>query len=487
MAHDFPGDSIPTSQNQSYVKSGNRRVVDVEQDFENLPEYGDRNAVVFPQAFKEGYYDDLLHNHLQGIQRLDDGEFFVYSGGVKDLKIGNLIFIKYTCPHHHPTNSKTLLKGPVASNMWEGVQSLTINPECHIYKLTDGDYWHVGGISSMGDVLVAAVEDENDPQAKSRILFINVEDPYSPYVYEKHIDRDPDHKCGAATAIKLSDGRILCACWTDSGDPFNDSSKVHRMDFYISQDQHVNSDYTHVKRIFYKDITNRKSHSGRGSYRYPAFQSIQFIQQENGEIYLIGMFNTSSIGGGKNKAYLFKVELDNSPEIVQDVTYIKDHEFFSDSRFYNMAAGGCVYVNSYKELTLYGTPYRIRNRREISFAEFCVPMKKPLPKITDRSHSRIELYSDPNYKGPYLKIIGDKYTAIPDFNDYQYGGKRLDNAVSSTRFIIPENDKYLLHNRPFWTRRSNDKIYKLVGTGEVVEKNQFPPTYDSIASSSKYE
>ena len=188
-------------------------------------------------AFPKREYKRIANNHFQGIQRLNDGIHVVLSGGSKQSHCSNL-FITKLGSHRRGT-------GSIGTNLMRGSKPDEEDILEAIILLDDAEYWHAGGISTCGDILVVPLERD---EIGARIVFLNMKDPVNPIQYQNEIFR-PNGKAGSASLIRLPNGYFLCAVWTEH--------TGHHFNFYLSDVPDITSTYERpCLRVNYEDIVN---------------------------------------------------------------------------------------------------------------------------------------------------------------------------------------------------------------------------------------
>ncbi|MEM9819809.1 MAG: hypothetical protein AAF985_02000 [Bacteroidota bacterium] len=403
-------------------------------DFYNWHDQPHFIAVGDNDAFPKKEYKRITNNHFQGIQRLNNGKHVVLSGGSKKSGCSNL-FITRLGSHGRKTE-------PIGTNLLR--KSIPDRKDIleAIILLDDEAYWHAGGISICGDILVVPLEGDG---LGSRILFLNMKNPTQPIQYQNEIFR-PNKKAGAAALIRLPNGHFLCAVWTeDTG---------HHFDFYLSDQPDITSTYfKHVLRFDYQRIRNRNK-------KEPSFQGISFVQQGH-LIYIIGTGNTQKLAPvirGVNYAYLFEIRLraettvSNTPQLLaMDILQVGKRTFGNGKNFYDMGAAGGVFVSRGGRVSMY-SGHHWRRKSMLRFAEFDPPLMASDPELTQLEGATIELYQHKNFKGRCLKLLGVQAddTAIADYRQIFVQKMDYENQVSSIRVHLPKGLRYALYdNRSF--------------------------------------
>ena len=170
---------------------------------------------------------------------------------------------------------------------------------------------------------------------------------------------------------------------------------------------------------------------------------------------------------GKNRAHLFRIELKdettqkNDPKLLKPkMTYLGDRAFSNVAKQYNFDAGTGFYITDEKTLAMYAiTHYRVGNM--IKMAEFYPILRSKEIKHIDESI--IELYEHRDFKGKCLRIYGQKFSTIRDYDKIKVEGKPFRNKVSSVKFIIPKGNTYRLYDDV----NLRLKVKDLEGTGKL--------------------
>ncbi|MEM8906284.1 MAG: hypothetical protein AAGD05_00445 [Bacteroidota bacterium] len=459
-----PPEAVPEPfvQNLPLAEYANPQAQHVLWDFYNWHPKAHYIAVLDNNAFPQKEYQRITHNHFQGIQRLNDGEHVVLSGGSKHSQCSNL-FVVHLGSHERRT-------APIGSNLLKNGQPHHTDLLKAIILLDNQRYWHAGGISVCGDILVVPLETETD----SRIIFLNMRNPTDPIQYQNEIFR-PTQKAGATSLMQLPNGHFLCAVWTEDGG--------HHFDFYLSDIPHITSTYHHHHfRVDYERIRNR-------SKKKPRFQGIHFIQQDS-TIYLTGTGNTDKltpITKGTDQAHLFEIKLNaQTMEAVDpvlhrvDIQQVARREFDSGKNYYDMGAAGGAFVNAAGRLSMY-SGHHWRRSGYLRFAEFDPPLLGSATELVDPDKAIIELYSDKQFKGLCLKLFGidEDHTTILDYSKVCVQRLNFENKVSSARIYLPKGYTYVLYEK----RNFRGKQLRLKGTGYVQEYADFGEFNDRTTAS----
>jgi len=469
---DYPGEDINHRTSLGAPKNArNHRVKDVVKSFYTLPNKGDYIGVKEQQTFPSQEYTSV-DNHLQGIQRLSKGDYFVISGGSGKDKIGNLFFLRLN-DYKGKSNAQKKINGPLGSNLLHFNHNAGQYPDkdaiVYITKLIKGSEWHVGGLSICGDILAVPTESKKN----STIRFLDVSQPESPSIYPHTIKRK-GRKAGGVSLTKLSNNYFLCIVFTDSDE------QPPRFDFYLSKKNKLefNSD------IYFSYPYERLIPS---DHETPNLQSIQIIEQTDGKLYILGAENTKKtapILSGSNRLFLYLLELDektlqnSNPKMGQPlITKVGQRTMDEGGNFYNMGAGMGAYITPNHELSLYAT-HHWRQNESIRFGEF-FPFLTVQNKISHKTHDiRIELFEHTNFNGDCLRIYGSEINEVADFGKIFVRGKSFNDKVSSLRFLLPSDKKIV-----FWEDKNFvGKKLEFTGKNTLQEFSKLDALGDEFSS-----
>ncbi len=299
-------------------------------------------------------------NHFQGMQRLRKGKFMVISGGDVTEPVSHLFVIRM---------GSRKAKGAWGSNL---SQSLHPPQNDKIVKTIplDKDRWHAGGISRSGDLL--AVPLENKKKKKSKIIFLDVNDPVNPLLLDCEIDRQNMIKAGAVAFGKLSNGKFLCAVWREVK-----KKPKGRLDFYVSKSEDI------IQGFEEKTVTWNYGSLKSKSKRDPSYQNINFIEPDEPDdtpsmtrLYMVATENTAAaapIQNGKDLADLYEVLVPDdiiiSPGKIPELHRIKSRQFSCEREYGNLDAAGGIYIGGDSLIHLY-TGFHWRVLETVRFVEF---------------------------------------------------------------------------------------------------------------------
>jgi len=289
----------------------------------------------FPAGYSRGY--PPYSEHFQGVQRY--GKYIYVSGSGETASQAQIIVCE--------VESRSDV-GPMARGSDSGPKSGD-----RVVKTVsfDREFWHAGGFSIFGSTLVVGTEagcSTTDRmlgrcEKASRIFFFDLADPANPSQLPYILER----KGGTAGAVALTqeaDGRfLLMVGGVDSAS----------LDFYRSSSGASLASDPGFKKFATWDSSALLVSAGASS-AYNSYQNLNFVRQENGDIFLIGTTRTMS-GLGDDVADLFL--LDNSQEDSVTIKKVAGLSLQCPSFTCNFAAGGGAYVDSDGSLLIYGTDW----------------------------------------------------------------------------------------------------------------------------------
>lgn len=495
---DYPGTPVVRETDAHVVvptlNYSHHLFTDVKQCFSDIPENGDYiridpdntfNLINAYSAFTiKKFIEKRSLTHFQGICRTKDGEHLIISGGDKKKKSGQLFIIKLRSYLNKISANKKdqFKKKAYGSNVI--VQSMAPKEDklVKVIKISDGEYWHAGGISILGNILVVPLEKDNLPVRPdgtvifSKIKFYNIEDPLNPIELGVTIE-DKANKAGAASMVRLASGKFLVAIWTDSN---KHDGKMGSLTFYLSKSNNlrdgflVNGSYQ-MKRWPY-DAIHEKNQS------YPRLQSIQLLMQHDHKLFLMGMDNKamlSPIINRKNRAILFEIGFvgqsfsdPNFQLTTASIDYAKVNnekcikEFHFDGNQYNFDAGAGIYTTPDHNLALYST-HHWRHNGFINVFE-CYPQNET-GSINDIEEASILLFEEEDYGGVVMRIFGTQYSNHKEYNHVFVCNEDFNDKARSIKYRIPVGKQFWLYeDEDFNKGNLNKNILILEGKGHWV-------------------
>lgn len=176
------------------------------------------------------------------------------------------------------------------------------NDRC-IKNIPFSDYGHVGGIQMVGDILAVPLEDRaDDTLPEGKVVFYNCSEPTNPVKLAYELNTS--HKIGVVGITKLPDGYfLLVMSWGDSKD----------LDFYRSSKRSffdAGFNFTLVSSIS-EDYLNDLEADHFWEFGKNSPQSLNFVTQKDGRVFLIGSRNTYPLApmpNGDDEMYLWEVK-----------------------------------------------------------------------------------------------------------------------------------------------------------------------------------
>ena len=474
----YPGCTILTNVDVQSPRVQNYVLDDPEQSFYDLKISGQRNQIFFKQFFTDpqgqdmGYYTTSIDNHFQGIVRHMDGRHLIISGSNLFDKRSALFVFKmksYLTNAGDASYEKMFFRSntiiPNGDEKQDTIES--------IFNFT-GPYWHAGGISLLGDILVVPLENGDMPDFKSKIAFVNFRDPLKPKLYDYMLERTI--KAGSTSMVKLNNGHYLLAVWTEVGPRGN---KKGRFDFYFSKSTAFYHGFHESIEVKYENIPKDNPSPE------PKMQAIQFFQKgSTNQLYIIGTDKgqVEMPDGSKkkpNRRFLFKVTLpasatkNNNPSLDSISVRLRDFETMPlGTNSYDFKAVGGFYV-SQKQLYMYGgTYFRYKFNSNMRIAEFTAPINRS-GICTDIKDAVLELYTEFNYMGRCLVLQIDRVRTISNFRDIDaIKKKHFNDCIQSIRYKFPKGTTYRLYeDKDFNENEQNEEKnwLDLEGNGKLIE------------------
>jgi len=450
MPKDFPISSLPSVGAVTNLVDQNPVIADVRSAFDATSPYGDALSALdgglfppftFTQTQTAGINQAI--NHFQGMQRLRRGKYLVVSGAFAtgSRKGSHLFVVKMDSrPQSGGWGSNLVLRSEPGPD----------DAAIAVYRLNQ-TYWHPGGLSLAGDILVVPLEGGSG----TRVAFLHTRDPEQLERFTGcEIFRPNIGKAGAAALTRLADGTYLCATWRDDPDQV--------VDFHFSNSTNFLDGFHQVPDGSWKFQSFDPA-------RKPKYQNINFITQEDStgqRLFLIGTENKNDklkapVTNSPNFADLWEVHpaaiLAGNPQ--QALTYVTTRVLRALGLFGNFHAAGGAYVAANGALTLY-TGYHWRLAGTLHFAEFT---GRPIGPVTQTGDGWVELYEVEQYRGKRLGMNGTVETDLRDYRSIYVEGGDFDEEVCSARFQLPTGAVYRLYSEPGYTGKTLD----LVGTGNL--------------------
>lgn len=442
--------------------------------FEGLIPVGDPLAAWSSQTIKGRKYSRFhekmgSQNHFQGFQRLQDSNYAIISGGYPYKGKSADLFIVHL-------KSRPAI-GALGSNLRRSKKPPKSDKVVSMISL-DKYYWHAGGISVLGDLLVVPMEESK--KGGSRIGFYDVSVPTNPTSLGIDIYRN-ERKAGAAAVTRLENGHFLLAVWSDSESkmvpprhrtsthPWRKVTLPQRLDLYLSKTTDVRDGF----RSRAVSLTHEVQ-------EFEKFQGLNFLWQKDGKLFLVGFDNTSFAAptiDGDDLAYLYEVGVPRGlkksiPDWPSTLSFkhCSTKEVRCHDRQCNMDGGSGIYVHHSKELFVYSVYHyqtdlpSSKSLRELTvkFTEFRT--SRVVRSISDLNRGWIDLYEHSDLKGKKLSVSGSSANAVPDLNRVFVDNKPFGGRASSAQFQLPAGWSYVLYSNSDY---NGAKRLVLTGTGRL--------------------
>ena len=400
-------------------------------------------------------------NHFQGLQRLRDSNYMVVSGSDEKSGQGNLFLLKMasrTTDSAWRTNTHIGNSPPDSDKV---IFSMNVTDQRHGLSK---EFWHVGGISSLGDIVAAPVESPNDG---SVIIFYDFSNPEKPKLFKNAawISR-PHSKAGAVGMCKLPNGKFLVLTLGKHLDG------ILFLDSYVSNDRNIESGFT------------RTGSFRAGAAEFPDCQGIDILIEKGGQYYIAATQNTritSPFVNGDDQVQLFRFELDAQTNSIGRLQRLRTFVFKCrvkgqsksiGSHFYaTFNAGASVYVHSADTLFLYSC-FHHRKKEAIRFEEFHPRPDKFTPEtIRNTDKAWVDMYEDSDYGGARLSLVGADDIKIADYSQLVVQARGINKTVSSLRCQIPAGKTLRLYRRKNFESKNNDHL-EIAGTGKMKVINE---------------
>lgn len=266
-----------------------------------------------------------LRNHFQGVQRLPHPSYLAISGS-----------------NRHGADLFIVRLGEESSGC-DGQVVARVTP--------DNRLAHAGGLSMLGSILAVPLHGGSPRVAK--VVFYDLGDPESPRRLPVEITR-PGRKASAAALTRLHDGHYLVAVLAQfDGLPL-------RVDFYRSRSTVLDEGFLLGPVIWRVSAVEARPGQER---TFNHFQSISFIRQADGRLYLVGFHN--SIGPhttlpGRDYADLYEVVFPNGegPLLgMPEITKVANRMLRCTDGFCSLDAAAGLFVDPVtKAMSVYATP-----------------------------------------------------------------------------------------------------------------------------------
>ncbi len=410
--------------------------------------------------------------HFQGIQRLQNSNYLVLTGGDDKLGCGQLFLARLDSRNSESAWRTNLLNNdqlPAGGALDRIVLTLNVNDDAHG---VDSRLWHVGGISSSGDILAAPVE---SPDGGSVILFYNFQIPEQPTLLPQRFRiKRPHAMTGGVAMTDLPGGHTLVAALGKHDDG------EHYLDCYLTKQPDWAGAFTLIESIELADDLAD----------LPGCQNINFIKSTSGELYMIATDSkvVAPVLNTDDSVRLYKIKFLGrklSEVTPTDSTAIKitkcgptrkfdnkvigppDRKFTSYQS--NMSAAAGVYIHPQGALFIYSS-YHWRDARDksrIRFSEFRPDPEAFTPNRIQSVHDCwVDMFVDSKFRNIRLGLNGASDTAIAEFQDTAAQGHIFGKKLSSLRCQIPPDKKLVLYSRKNFN--TSHRFKEINGTGKLI-------------------
>jgi hypothetical protein len=273
-----------------------------------------------------------LRNHFQGIQRLPQPGYLVISGA--NRQASDLFIVRLA---------------------EDGPQSRGCTGEVVARIEVDDELGHAGGLSMIGSILAVPLYRGSPRSAK--VVFYDLAEPQAPRRMPVEIAR-PGRKATATALTRLRNGHYLVAvlsAW--DGLP-------RRLDFYLSRTPVLHEGF-HPEPVSWR-ASSVDARPGQDR-EFSHFQSINFIPQADGRLYLVGFHNSTgpqAILPGRDYADLYEVvfptatTVDDEPGLeMPAVTKVANRMFRCTDGFCSFGAAAGLFIDPVTQaMSVYSTP-----------------------------------------------------------------------------------------------------------------------------------
>ncbi len=267
-----------------------------------------------------------LLNHFQGVQRIPSSDYLIISGSNPRNGTADLFVARMT-----------------PGEQGEIVRRIEV----------DDSMWHAGGMSVMNTTLAVPLHQLSPRQAK--IVFFDVTDPVTPLKLPVEIARS-GRKAGAVAVTDLPNGRVLVAVLSAfDGLP-------RRVDFYLSQTSALTDGFVPEPATW--RVSEVRARPGQ-ERTFGYFQTINFIRQSDGRLFLAGFHNNVSTPAflpGRDYADLYEVvfppgSMDGPTVAIPDVTKIASRRLNCEDGYCNLDAAAGLFVDPVsRSMSVYAMP-----------------------------------------------------------------------------------------------------------------------------------
>ena len=207
----------------------------------------------------------------------------------------------------------------------------------------------------MGDFAAVPLQydfwDQSGPpnDGLSKVVFFDLFDPTLPVRVAEVVRRGLQENAGAVAVTKL-----IAGSFTGRYFMAVESDDVREIQFYLSNGNGIRGGAEVFPETFWIWSTYHND--------APNYNNINFVQQCNGQLYMLGTYNSGLAGGGTNYADLYAVtppsRLPGGEVTPPAVSHVATRSLTCDTGDWcNFGASAGAYVSSTNELILYSTHY----------------------------------------------------------------------------------------------------------------------------------
>jgi hypothetical protein len=432
--------AIPPAQAGEQLRS----VPDVRRQFTELKHHGEW------LGFNTAGYDfstfwptaglDKTKSHWQGVARYDaaDGTPFLLaahsSNGTGEA--GRLAIVRMGSRDRdgERLRSNRLLAGSKTEDTRPSPSDRIVG------MLNYPDYQHLGGIQVIGNVVVVPLETPVDDAAglpDGRITFHDISNPEAPRLV--HQFDIPDHNAGIVGITDLPDGRYLLALSWGDGEVV-EFYKSNGSDFSAPGFGFQLHTRWNASQVLGGAWPVQKNDAAGVPLSY-SHQTLNFIKQDNGQLFLLGAHNRSGLAPFVNAddvAVLYQVSGTGDGQTI-NLGVLEGMRFFSRApgsvddplgKTINFNGSVGVYVSPTQELLLYATEhYNLGPGGSVQVAEF--------------RHVDVYRPGNPNYR-PQARITGPTSVNVGTVTELNGSGSRPSRAqpwvelYADTRGWLPQ-------------------------------------------------
>lgn len=350
------------------------------------------------------------NNHLQGMTRFGEAtfgaNFIVFSGGdwhdrsyPDNLNGAHLFFAhlgsRSSNPEHFFTDERNAQFGAGRSNLVQASNGIGVpDSRDHVYKTLRLDwfdrnrgtnpprrtYWHAGGMQEYQGILAVPLESSDtffgNPQKYGKVVFIDVTKPWEPTPIEG-LEIQVTTALGAVALTRDVNNRWLAALWRDK-----------ELSLYRSRTADIRSGFENLQMIAGDGGVGRGRLPAPGSIDDDpgAYQTLNFLNDCNGDLFLVGLNKT--LGGfGNDWLDIYRIELRSSPfeQMGYNFTKVFKKRFELDSNVSSFSMASGIYVSPGGRITIYSN----NGYRKTPTGHSVFDFREYVPKLTGADQSPI--------------------------------------------------------------------------------------------------